>query len=64
MYYKLTLYGLRSSRLVLHDILVDCLRDVYFSPCMAEPVIWMREKDSLYEYIVVYSDNLAIATTL
>jgi hypothetical protein len=32
-----------------------------FFPCKAEPDIWMREKNSMYEYIAVYVDDLAIA---
>ena len=55
------LYGLRSSGLRWHERLADCLRDMGFFPCKAEPDIWMREKDSLYEYIAVYIDNLAIS---
>ena len=42
-------------------MLADCLRDMGFFLCKAEPDIWMREKDSLYEYIAVYVDDLAIA---
>ena len=30
-------------------------------PCGAEPDIFMRKKDFLYEYIVVYADDLVIA---
>ena len=55
------LYSLRSSGLIWHGRLADCLRDVGFYPCKAEPDIWMREKNSLYEYIAVYVDDLAIA---
>ena len=32
-----------------------------FFPCKAEPDIWIREKDSLYEYTDVYVYDLAIA---
>ena len=32
-----------------------------FFPCKAEPDVWMRKKDELYEYIAVYVDDLAIA---
>ena len=31
-----------------------------FYPCKAEPDIWMRDKNSLYEYTDVYVDDLAI----
>ena len=54
------LYGLRSSGARWHDRFSDCLRDLGFSPCKAEPDIWMKEKDGIYEYIAVYVDDLAI----
>ena len=55
------LYGSKSSGLRWYERLADCLKDMGFSPCREEPDIWMREKDSLYEYIAVYIDDLAIA---
>ena len=32
-----------------------------FKPCLAEPDIWMRESEGVYEYIAVYVDDLAMA---
>ena len=32
-----------------------------FSPCVAEPDIWMRKVDGIWEYIGVYVDDLAFA---
>jgi hypothetical protein len=32
-----------------------------FTPCKAEPNIWMRRNGAVYEYIAVYVDDLAIA---
>ena len=55
------LYGLRTSGARWHDRLSDCLRDMGFKPCKAEPDIWMRKKDNLWEYIGVYVDDLALA---
>ena len=55
------LYGLRTSGLRWHERLADCLRDMGFSPCWAEPDIWMRANDDVWEYIAVYVDDLAIA---
>ena len=57
------LYGLRTSGQRCHDKFADCLREMGFSPCKAEPDIWMRlnEEHKLYEYIAVYVDDLAIA---
>ena len=55
------LYGLRSSGARWHDRFSDCMRELGFFPCKAEPDIWMRRKDNLYEYVAVYVDDLAIA---
>ena len=54
------LYGLRTSGRQWHERLATCLRDMGFSPCIAEPDIWMQEKNGLWEYIAVYVDDLAI----
>ena len=54
-------YGLRSSGARWHDKFADCLRDIGFQPCKAEPDIWMRRNGNIYEYIAVYVDDLAIA---
>jgi len=60
---KKALYGLRSSGARWHDRLAEVLRELSFSPCRAEPDIWMRpNKDGTkYEYIAVYVDDLALA---
>lgn len=55
------LYGLRSSGARWHDKFADCLRDLGFRQCKAEPDIWLRENQGIYEYIAVYVDDLAIA---
>ena len=54
------LYGLRTSGLRWHERFADCLRDMGFYPSKAEPDIWMRAKENVYEYIGVYVDDLAI----
>ena len=54
-------YDLRSSGLRWYEILTDRLRDIGFYQCKAKPYIWMREKDSLYEHIAVYVNDLDIA---
>lgn len=56
------LYGLRSSGARWHDRFADVLRTMGFSPSKAEPDIWMRRADDLYEYIAVYVDDLLIAS--
>ena len=55
------LYGLRSSGARWHDRFSDCLRAEGFLPCKAEPDIWLRPNNGVYEYIGVYVDDLAIA---
>ena len=55
------LYGLRSSGARWHDRLADCMRELGFFSCKAEPDIWMRQNGSIYEYVAVYVDDLAIA---
>ena len=49
------LYGLRTSGLRLNDKFSDCLLEMGFTPCKAEPDIWMRlnEEYKVYEYISV-----------
>ena len=55
------LYGLKSSGLRWYERFSDCLKEMNFFPCKAEPCIWMRRNEDLYEYIAVYVDDLAIA---
>jgi Reverse transcriptase (RNA-dependent DNA polymerase) len=55
------LYGLQSSGARWHDRFADCIRELGFFPCKAEPDIWMRKKGSIDKYIAVYVDGLAIA---
>jgi Reverse transcriptase (RNA-dependent DNA polymerase) len=55
------LYGLRSSGARWHNRFADCIRELRFFPCKAEPDIWMRKKGTIYECIDVYIDDLALA---
>ena len=55
------LYGLRSSGARWHDRFADCMYELGFFSCKAEPDIWMRKSDNAYEYVAVYVDDLAIA---
>jgi hypothetical protein len=54
------LYGLRTSGLRWHECFADCLRNEGFSPCKAEPDIWMRLNGDLYEYMATYVDDLCL----
>ena len=55
------LYGLRSSGARWHECFADCLHEMGFTPCKAEPDMWMHSNGDSYEYIAVYVDDLAIA---
>ena len=55
------LYGLRSSGLRWHEQLAAVLQSMDFHPCKAEPDIWMREHNGLWEYVAVYVDDLAMS---
>jgi hypothetical protein len=54
------LYGLRTSGLRWHKCFADCLCNEGFSPCKAEPDIWMRLNGDLYEYVATYVDDLCL----
>jgi hypothetical protein len=55
------LYGLKSSGQRWHDRLHDCLTDLGWKPCKAEPDVWMKRNGDTWEYVAVYVDDLAIA---
>jgi hypothetical protein len=54
------LCGLRTSGLCWHERFADCLHNEVFSPCKAEPDIWMRLNGDLYEYVATYVDDLCL----
>ena len=54
------LYGLRTSGARFHEKLADTLRDMGFTPCLADPDLWLRATDDCYEYICVYVDDLMV----
>jgi hypothetical protein len=55
------LYGLRTSGARWHEHFADTLRNLGFTPCKADPDVWMKNCGTHYEYICVYVDDLAIA---
>ena len=55
------LYGLRTSGARWHEHFADTLRNLGFTPCKADPDVWMKHCGTHYEYICVYVDDLAIA---
>ena len=54
------LYGLRTSGARFHEKLADTLRDMGFSPSLADPDLWLRDAGDCYEYICVYVDDLMV----
>ena len=54
------LYGLKTSGKRWHERFSECLREMGFFPCKAEPDIWMRDMGDHYEYIGIYVDDLTI----
>ena len=56
------LYGLKSSGLRWHEVISDVLRQMGFFPSKADNDIWMKKCDDHYNYIVVYVDDLMIAS--
>ena len=52
--------GLCNSEIRWSERFADCLHVMDFTPCKAEPDIWMRKKGDLYEYIGLTVDSLAI----
>ena len=55
------LYGLKSSGLRWHERFADTLREMGFEVSKADPDVWMRLNNKVWEYIAVYVDDLCIA---
>ena len=57
------LYGLKSSGLRWSQKIHDIMLDMGFSPCKADPCIWLRKAKfaTKYEYVAIYVDDLLIA---
>ena len=52
------IYSLRSSGARFHERFVETMRDMGFSPSHADPDVWMCDAGDVYEYLVVYVDDL------
>ena len=55
------LYGLRSSGLRFHERLSSVIRKFGFEKSKADPDVWMRDSGDIWEYVVVYVDDLIVA---
>ena len=52
------LYGLRTSGARYHEKFAETLRDMGFTPSLADPDVWMRDAGTHWEYLAVYVDDL------
>ena len=61
-----TLYGLKSAGASFCNHLVDCMTHLGFTPCLADPDLWMRPEVhppdgmSYYAYVLLYVDNILV----
>ena len=55
------LYGLRSSGLCFHEQLSKVLCTFEFQWSKVDPDLWMRDIGDVWEYIVVYVDDIIVA---
>ena len=55
------LYGLKSSGSWFHEKFADSMTDLGFSPSKADSNVWMNDKDTHYEYVCAYVDDLIYA---
>ena len=56
------LYGFESSGLRWSQRIHDIMLQLGFSPCKADPCVWLKEMKTKYEYIAIYVDDLLIAS--
>jgi hypothetical protein len=59
------LYGLKSSGAAFHKHLADCMTAIGYSPCLADPDLWMKPEcdtagDKYYSYILCYVDDILV----
>ena len=55
-------YGLKTSSARWAEHLADTLRNLGWKPCKALNDVWMRERDNIYEFLCVYSDDIIVAS--
>ena len=59
------LYGLKSAGASFRNHLADCMRHLGFTPCLADPDLWMlaTEKEdgtAYYAYVLLYVDDVMV----
>ena len=55
-------YGLKTSSARWSEHLADTLRNLGWKACKALNDVWMRERDGIYEFLCVYSDDILVAS--
>ena len=56
------LYGLKCSGMRWSQRIHDIMLELNFTPCKADPCVWLRKMRDKYEYIAIYVDDLLIAS--
>ena len=56
------LYGLKISGLRWSQRIHDIMLELNFTPCKADPCVWLRKMRDKYEYIAIYVDDLLITS--
>ena len=60
------LYGLKSAGASFRNHLADCMTHLCFTPCLADPDLWMRPEVhppdgvSYYAYVLLYIDDVLV----
>ena len=56
------LYGLKSSGLRWSQKIHNIMLDMGFSPCKADPCVWLRNSKcaTKYEYVAIYVDTFSL----
>jgi hypothetical protein len=59
------LYSLKSAGELFRNHLADCMRHLGFTPCLADPDLWMKatEKEdgtAYYAYVLLYVDDVMV----
>ncbi len=53
------IYGLKSSGASFRNHLVDCMRHMGYTPCLANPDLWMKPDGfECYAYLLCYVDDV------
>ena len=60
------LYGLKSAGAAFRAHLADCMRQLEYTPCLADPDLWLKRtynpmtKSSYYSYVLIYVDDILV----